>query len=605
MFTACSRQPVKPALTRLAVLRFENLSPDSSADWMGRAFSEVISAELSSVPGMSVISSSQMHALERQTGVRPVSAPGISSERSLAIFQGANRVAYGDYYVRGGRLQAQLTIEDPATGRMERVLTAEAPAGDVYGAASNLAHQISSAAGKYGTTNEAAVQAYITASEGGADDANAENAARAIAADPNFGPAYRLLAGVKARQKDTAGALAVLDEAIARGGAIPPAERARIELEAATLRNDQSGRRQALLDLTKAEPQDIGVWRSLAELSYAMRDYPHAVTAYEKVLAAEPDSPPVLNVIGYAYAYSGNLDAAVAALKKYRQLLPKDPNALDSLGDVYLISGHLAEAAQAYLQAAQLSPTLQGGSDLFKAAMARLMSGDIPAADALEKQCEETTGRANDPATPYRQAEWAWLTGRRKQAVERLTAFAQNAQNGPMKELASRAYSELALWSLLENDRTHAADFVSKALQVAGPASAPTAFLMRYLLDPAPRETPANRQFLAYWLLLNKQFPQAATELQRLYDNPASSSDEALPILLAWARVETGHENEAADLLRFNPVPPLTGPGLFTPLYFPRLYQLRAKVAEKQNRPQDAQAAREIFQKLSPTATAN
>jgi tetratricopeptide (TPR) repeat protein len=570
--TACSRQPAEPKLTRLAVLRFENVGPDVSADWMGRAFSEVISAELASAPGISAIPPSRMHALDRQTGVRPVSSPGISTERSEAILAGANRIGYGDYFVRAGKLYARLTIEDPATNRTTKILSVETPAADVYGAATALARRLSPSAGAYGTANPAALQAYTVASESRDPAVISEAAARAVAADPNFGPAYRLLAGIKARQQDPAGAIATLADAAARGNAIPPAERARIALESATLRNDQPARRQALIDLSKAEPQDLDVWRSLAELSYALRDYPDAVAAYQKLLGAEPDSAANLNAIAYANAYAGNLDAALASLHRYQILLPNDVNAFDSTGDVYLISGRLAEAAQAYLQAAQKNPNLQGGSDYFKAAMARLMAGDIAAADALEKQCEELPGIAHDPALPYRQAEWAWLTGRRKQGFQQLAAFAQGSTN---KELTSRAYSELTLWSLLQGDRAGAMDMLRKAVQFAGPASAPTAGLMKMLVMP-PEQAPVSLP-LAYAHLLNKQFDKAAAELQAAYKNPAASTDESLPILYAWALIETGHTTEAAPLLRFNPVPPLTGPGLFMPMYFPRLYQLRAR----------------------------
>jgi tetratricopeptide (TPR) repeat protein len=570
--TACSRQPAEPKLTRLAVLRFENVGPDVSADWMGRAFSEVISAELASAPGISAIPPSRMHALDRQTGVRPVSSPGISTERSEAILSGANRIGYGDYFVRAGKLYARLTIEDPATNRTTKVLSVETPSADVYGAATALARRLSPSAGAYGTANPAALQAYTIASESHDPAVISEGAARAIAADPNFGPAYRLLAGIKARQQDPTGAVATLADAAARGNAISPAERARIALESATLRNDQPARRQALIDLSKAEPQDLDVWRSLAELSYALRDYPGAVSAYQKILAAEPDSVANLNAIAYANAYAGNLDAALASLHRYQTLLPNDVNAFDSTGDVYLISGRLAEAAQAYLQAAQKNPNLQGGSDYFKAAMARLMAGDIAAADALEKQCEELPGIAHDPALPYRQAEWTWLTGRRKQGFQQLAAFAQASTN---KELTSRAYSELTLWSLLEGDRPGAMEMLRKAVQFVGPASAPTASLMKLLVLP-PEQAPTSLP-LAFAHLLNKQFDKAAAELQALYKNPAGSGDESLPILYAWALIETGHTTEAAPLLRFNPVPPLTGPSLFMPMYFPRLYQLRAR----------------------------
>ncbi len=582
---------------------------------MGRAFSEIITADLASAPGLSAIPSSQLHGFERQTGVRPISAPGISAERELALFSGATRLGYGEFSIRGGRLRARLTLEDPATGTMVRVLQAEAAAGDVNGAASSLAHQVAPGAGKYATANAAALEAYMTALETVAPDARSAAATRSVAADPNFGPAYRMLAGAKARQQDPEGALAVLADAAGRGDAIPAAERARISFDAANLRNDLAGRCQALAELVKAEPGDIEAWRSLAQLSFAARDYRQAVAAYRKTLAAQPNDPAALNELAYSYAYTGNLEAALESLGRYRSIRPDDPNVLDSLGDVHLISGNLSAAEKFYLQAFHKDPNFQGAGDLYKAAIARLMSGDIPGADAFQKQFDDARAAAHDPAVPYRQAEWAWIGGRRKQAYQDLTAFAQRSISGPLKELASSAYSELAWWSLLLGDRDGARDMVRKSVQFAGPKSAATVVLMRFLaqppapaaewitragvLFPKPGQAAVKDLWLVYVFLLNKDFGAASDALQRLSQSGADGTDESLPILQAWTLVETGRESEAAELLRFNPVPPVTGPGIFTSLYFPRLYDLRARVAGKQGRREEAQAAYRLFLKLS------
>src|ERR1700683_1560531 len=102
----------KPEPQRFAILRFENLSATSAADWIGRALPEVLSTELSGAPGLSVISTGELHALDRNPGPRPISAPDISAERSDALAAGANRLGYGEYSVRAGRLYARLSIED-------------------------------------------------------------------------------------------------------------------------------------------------------------------------------------------------------------------------------------------------------------------------------------------------------------------------------------------------------------------------------------------------------------------------------------------------------------------------------------------------------------
>src|ERR1700730_7071527 len=118
LFGSCARHAAGPAVDRIAILRFEDLSQDNSADWMGRAFSDVITAELSGVPGINSLRASWLHGFDRGLGVRPISAPGISSERMQALLAGAHHIGYGEYTIRGGRVEARLTMENAATGKM-------------------------------------------------------------------------------------------------------------------------------------------------------------------------------------------------------------------------------------------------------------------------------------------------------------------------------------------------------------------------------------------------------------------------------------------------------------------------------------------------------
>ncbi len=609
---ACRRGPEHPEAARLAIVRFEDLSGNRSHAWMGRAFSEILTSELTAVRGLTVISSSQMHSLERQTGIRPISAPGISAERSLATLSGATEVGYGDYFASGGKLRVELTLRDAAGLRTLRVLHAEAPDKDVYAAATSLARQIAPDASAFGTKNPAAIEAYATGLEDAA--ASGEAATRAIAADPNFAPAYRMLAAARMRQQDRDGALAALAEAARRGDAIPPAERARDAVEEATLRNDSAARRRALAEVVKYAPGDQEAWAVLAALSYASRDYPQAITAFQRILEAQPGNAEALNQLAYAYANTGNQQQALAALQRYKALRPDDPNVLDSTGDVYLIGGKTAEAAQLYLETYKKDPHFQGGGDIYKAAMAKLMSGDIAGADAIEKQSDDARAAAHDPALSYRQAQWSWLSGRRKEAYQQMAAFAQESEKGPLREAASAAYSDLAVWSLMLGKRDAAGEMARKALAVAGPKSAAPALLVRFLTQPAANEAEwesrAGQLFrqngaesvkdlwLAYALLLDKDFTGAGGALAR-FQASAIGSDESVPVLQAWTLVETGKALEAAPLLRYNPTPLMTGPSLFVTLYFPRLYYLRAVVADKQGKHDEARANYQLFLKLS------
>ena len=108
LFGSCARKP-QPAIQRLAILRFENLTGDPAMDWMGRAFAEVITAELSRASNIYAIPTSRLHTLNQAMGVRPVSAPGISAEAPLALAMGANRLGYGEYSVVNGQIRTRLT----------------------------------------------------------------------------------------------------------------------------------------------------------------------------------------------------------------------------------------------------------------------------------------------------------------------------------------------------------------------------------------------------------------------------------------------------------------------------------------------------------------
>jgi hypothetical protein len=187
-----------------------------------------------------------------------------------------------------------------------------------------------------------------------------------------------------------------------------------------------------------------------------------------------------------------------------------------------------------------------------------------------------------------------------------------------MREMASHAYSQLAIWSLISGDRAAAEQVAAKAVATATPSSALEAVVARFLaqppvaaaewqtraehLAPNPNQGSIRDTVLAYSLLLSREYAAALPVLQRLYDSGASSSNEGLPVLLAWSYLETGRDGDAAPLLQFNPVPPIAGPGAFTALYFPRLFELRARLAEKRGDAAAAESNRKIFAALGGQA---
>lgn len=602
-------------MDRIAILRFENLGQDASADWVGRALPVVLESELAASPNATVIGTAQMHAFDRALGVRPISAPGVSAERTQSLAAGANRIAYGYYSVRGGRLHAHLWLEDPQTEKIVKVADVSAPANDAIGVATGLARQLTPQPAVYYTRNEASLRAYAKGLESKSVPQAAARMEEAIAADPDFGPAYRSLAELDVQRQDRDGAQSILARGLARAG-IAPLERARMEFDQAAMENDSAAKQQALAAIAKLEPSDTRAWQSFADVAMARHDFAAAIDGYRRALEIEPDNATLLNELGYAQAYAGNFDAGLANLRKYRSLRPKDANALDSLGDLNLIANRYREAGDFYQQAHKLDPNFNANGDLFKAAMARAMTGDLAGADDLYKQYITARTVAHDPNAPFKQAEWLWLTGRRTQASGEVLAYARTAESRLDRSSASRAYAEIAVWDLMTNDRAAAQEMVRKAATLADPSLAAAVAIANFLAQPSgsaaewqtradrlapnPAQNEIKLQMLGWALLLDGQFEAAKTPLRKIYDTTGMSSNEGITVLLAWSDVETGDYNSAAPLLAMTPVPPTTGVTTFMPLWFPRLFELRAKLAEKAGKADEAKQDRELFRKLSP-----
>lgn len=609
---SCTHQPALPAQQRLAVLRFENLSSDPAADWVGRALQEIVDAELAGAPELYAIPSSQLLAMDRALGARPVSAPGISAGQGAALSLGATRIGYGDYAIRNRRLEVRLSLADPRSGKMVARLTAEADGGDVLAAAAALARQISPRASGYSTRSQAALHAYIDALEAGGPAEVASRAEAAHEADPGFGPAARLLAGLRLEHGDRAGALDCLNRALARAAEMPAIEQARVRLDIATLGNQPAVRQEALAAVAAAEPANPEARMALAGFAFSRRDYVAAQAAYRKAADLDPSQTTALNEGAYAAAFAGRLDEAVAALRRCQALRPSDPNPLDSLGDVHLLLGHLREAEAFYLQAAKQDPHFLDGGDWLKAAMARLMTGDRAGADGLSEKYVQARYAAQDPAADLYRAQWLFLSGRRREGYRDLEAIARREGSGPARLLAAEAHTQLAIWSLYMGDRTAAQTHAKAALGtvqsaalaafLAEPPASPAEWIAR-AEKLAPRTEQAGmRDFvLAEAFLLGKQFDAAVPVLRRAYENATPTNPE-MPVLLAWANIETGQAAGAAPLLALNPIPQPTGINPFASCCFPRLFFLRGRAAEKQGRQDVARANYKLFVELSGDA---
>ena len=257
----------------------------------------------------------------------------------------------------------------------------------------------------------------------------------------------------------------------------------------------------------------------------------------------------LLNELGYAEAYGGNLDDAVSALERYRKLEPSQANPLDSLGEVYYFAGRFKDAEKYFLQTHAKDPAFQGGAALVKAAMSRFLSGDPGGATQLYSQFDTQRRHANDPLVDVRKAQWLWVTGDSAKAEAAAQAVTQSGNS----EIEAYALCHLSLWALDRGDRSHAAALASQAVSSARSSRIQSLAALCAVASglPAPAGLGSNLRNvgLGYANLYAKQPQQAAQLLKSVYEKSSPATDGEFRTLYAWALRDSGNRDAARPLL--------------------------------------------------------
>jgi len=444
--------------------------------------------------------------------------------------------------------------------------------------ANAVARQLEPEASTPGAKTDAALKAYIGGLDASDPGIAAESFSHSIAADPDFALGYLALIELSLARKDRPAAERTLAMARSRGAAISSLDRARLDVTAAQISGDAAALSQSLSALSRLTPADTNLLRALANGELAARRYTTAIDYFKKALAAQPGDAGLLNTLGYTQAYAGDLDGAVKTLREYERVRPAEANPFDSLGDVHFYWGRFAEAETFYRQAYQKDATFLNSASLVKAAKAHLMTGDVPGAERIFVEYEAARRTANDPLIPFIRAQWNYLSGKRSEAIREIGPFIAATK---IREAAALADCTLTVWLLESGDRAAAAKHTA----------------CRFLTEP-PASSP-NPETRAYTLLLAKDFQGALPILRDVVARLAPSPTELAPAMLAWALLEAGRVDEAEKYLRTVPVPAAPSPDPFESLIFPKIFYLRAKMAEKKGDRPEAERNHRLFQVLS------
>ncbi len=526
-------------------------------------------------------------------GVTSVYAQGVDSFNGAYAVQ-ASRVLEG-YFVEGnGRLKIRATVMDLESKKTVQSVDIDGPASGAIPLANQLAKRLNPGARLFPTDNEDAFRAYGEALSAG-DRASAARGLEAAAKDdPRFALAYLDWAKLLLSEGDRAGALKVIEAA--KGNQMDAVDGAQLDYLAALARGDGMAREKALESLTRLTPADAKLFSDLGDLELAERKYADAVRNYETVTRLAGEQAQIWNDIGYARAYEGDLSGARAALERYRALLSQENvNPLDSLGEVSFYLGDFAGAEKYFLEADGKNREEFSGADLLKAAQARLLAGDLAGSDALFQKYAGLIGARDRGRAAYLQAQWDFLTGRRKAAMADLAKLVPSLEG----DGRSLALSQWSIWKLETGDAKAAEELAAQAETTAvSPAARNVSALCRIILQ-AGASPSSSRLADAYALLFARKYAEAAPVLEMLYRGTDPRADGQIRTLLAWAYVETNRAADAGRLVGTYPMPLSSGEPLFAALIFPRYLFVRGVVLEQQGKRAEAKAAYELFLKYA------
>ena len=583
LFIACGHKESGPP-PHYAVVGFENLSGDSSLDWVSLGAGEFLSRSLVGAVGSSagnsgaVLSPDAIARSSQSLGEHPGNVPGVSSARSGAIVAGASLIIAGYVEKTPGGVRITASEENVVTHQTVRTLAATSSSPFV--ALNLLAHQFSDKAGLPPTNNAEAFQFYSTAL-GSSASAAPPLLERAVALDPAFGRAWITLARTYVLLHDRSGALGAIERARAQNIApraqnIAPIDRAWLDFEEAALDGDRTARLAAMRKVSELDSGDTALARNLAETETALGNFSQSAAVWKKLTVNDPGNANAWNQLGYTLCWSGDYAGALAALREYARLRPAEANPLDSQGDVHYWFGKFADAAASYSAANAKMPGFLNGGDLYKGAWAKFLAGDKTGADALFGKLRAAREKDNDPSIDILAGDWLYRTGRPKEAFELLRevlkkegAKKEGVTESPAIRPAVAAY--LAAWDLLAGDRAAAAiDLADGGASAATPgellvrfAATPSAPVSEWearadRLSASPSLAGLRPTALGYALILDGK-KQAAIPVWEEIVKQSPANDFFPRAILARLKGQPVEHNAAPDPANPNPFAALPG----------------------------------------------
>jgi tetratricopeptide (TPR) repeat protein len=409
-----ARGPGPGAAKALAVVEIENMSGDTSLDWLGGGVADMLTTDLAQARGLDVISTERVRSLisrrtKGQETLPPSEAQDVAKDAQADVFLS------GTLLKMGPRLRLNLRVQETGTGK---VLYADKVEGDNVEAVMGMVDQATAGILSKLTSGEAPAQPNVAASmtsnvealrayeeglsyfEHDMNDKAAVAFRRATELDHQFAFAYFYLSNALMSQGDSAAGRQAMARAAELAGRLSLPRQQKLEIQAGQLEYD--GRYEEADELLQSAvrefPREVEVRAELINCRWSEGKYSEVPPMAEEVLRLDERRFRVYEYLADAYGFEGDLPKALAAVDHWASLLPpNDPDPIDTRGDVLRLNGRYEAALAAYRKNRELNPSWNWGS-AWNIASTCLLAGRYAQAEAsalsLTRQAKDVEARA-------------------------------------------------------------------------------------------------------------------------------------------------------------------------------------------------------------------
>jgi tetratricopeptide (TPR) repeat protein len=363
-----------PFRRAVAVLPLDNLSGDASKGYLGTGVSETLTMALSKVPGLTVLSRSEVQEVaRRERDIRKVArALDVSFVVDGSIQQAGDRLRITLRVIRpDGTVAWSDAYEDDTAAifALHRTMAADLVT-QMEGRASDVDLTVPATASVEALTAYWQGRAALDRAVSDADFRAAVAIFRqAIARDPNFALGYAGLADTLWQQYRVTNDAALPQQALEAGlaalrlDARQPATRVAVATVYQGLgQNDQAA--DQLKRALEIQPSNDDAHRILSRVLMAQGKTEQAIDELKTALAYRPRSWVNLNELGRLYFELRRLPDAAATFQRALEVAPDDARAYLSLGAVYLAMGNFSRAIEMFDRSSKITPTGLASSNL-------------------------------------------------------------------------------------------------------------------------------------------------------------------------------------------------------------------------------------------------